>query len=171
MVPFLFAILYIMPVKKLSKKEELIHQEAEEIELMGQENDRKASKFVIEKFDEQEKQEKEEQGKKLEELSKKRNAPKIFIYIEQLAIYLREELREEKFPEGWHWKISLDRISHGISLTIFDEKKFKKTRKFRIIGDPKYDLHACTIFAYWAGDEVLKEIDKREGKSDLILPQ
>ena len=150
-----------MAKKRTEKKKD--YEVIEEIDAMGDENEAKGAKAVIEKFDEQAKEEKKVIDNQLENLTKKRKAPKIFVYKEQLAIHLAELLREENFPKDAHWRIDI--TGKGISLTVFSkEKEFFQVRKFAICGEPKFDLHACVVLAYWAGDFVFEKYQKKEEK-------
>jgi len=154
---------------KLRKEEELkrrAREVEEQLSEMGQDSEVKAAKSVIELHNEQEKEEKEAEARKIEVLTEKRKGPKIFSYKEQLAIYLAEMLREENFPEGWHWMVEI--VSKGLMVEVFNKNRSKRqSRRFAISGEPKYDFHACVLFAYWAGDVVYKET--RETPGGIIL--
>lgn len=156
----------------LSKSKLKAYEEAEKIDAMGQDSDKKAAKAVIEVYDEQEKEEKEELVRKLEVLADKRKLVKAFSYMEQLAINLANQLKEEGFPRGYHWKVEILDNPRAIQLHIFSaDRKFSRIRKFKVTAEPKYDNHACTIFAMWAGDSVLKEIDNAKiTKGGIYLP-
>ena len=137
----------------------------EELDAMGQESDTKAAKWVIEKSNEQEKIEAEEKAEQLDILEHKRKYDR-FSYQEKLAIFLRDMLREEGFPTQYGWVIELE--GKAICLAVYKrDGSFKQIRKFRVTGEPKYDRQACVVFSSWAGDLVLREVDK---SNELITP-
>lgn len=152
-----------MPQKKRLAPEEI----GEQIDAMGQDNEQKAAKAVIELHNQALKADEEKEAQQLEALTTARRLPKIYSYKEKLALYLRQMLREEHIPKGWHWGIFL--VEKGIELQVNNATgTYFHRRRFKITGEPHYDLHACTVFAYWAGDIVYKKY--REEKGDLLLP-
>lgn len=141
---------------------------SEQIDEMGQENDAKAAKAVIELHNEADKKSQNEEAEKLEVLEKKRKF-KIFNYKEQLAIYVAEQIEEEFIPKDWHYLVEI--TDHGIRVRVGKgDGTFSRMRQFRITGEAKYDLHACTLFAYWVGDVVYHEMQQKKSESGIILP-
>ena len=153
----------------LDKKKVEQEEQKEEIGEMGQESDTKAAKAVIELSDKAEKEDLEEKNKELQKLTDKRKLPKIYSYKENLALTMDRMLKEESFPRDYHYCIEI--VEKGIRLSIWKGKgEFKKRRQFSITGEPKYDLHACMLYAYWAGDAVYHETREKKTQTGIILP-
>lgn len=144
-------------------------QEAEEIDAMGQENEKKAAKAVIELSNVADKEQKHQEDETLTKLTDKRNRPKIFSYKEELAMAAASWLRDEEFPGDYHWMVEI--TDKGIRIGAFSQDiKWRKVRQFAICGDPKFDLNACYNLAMWASDEVFKQIQNQLKQSDFIIP-
>ena len=143
-------------------------EEVEKIEAMGQDSDKKAAGEVIKEYNRREKEDEEDEAQKLEVLTKKRRGPRIFSYKEELAINLANFLKEESLPKGWWFEVNI--LDKGIGLRVGNyNTESQQTRKFKISGDPMYDLNACYLFAAWAGDLALKEAEKKTD-SGIFLP-
>ena len=153
----------------ISKKKKKVYEELEQIEEMGQDSETKAAKSVIELSNKAEKDDKEETAKNLQKLEDKRKLPKIYSYKESLAIYMANLLKDENFPLNYHFVVEI--TDKGLRLGIWSENlSLKKVRQFEITGLSKYDLHAATMFAYWAGDIIYQHIRDKKTKSGIILP-
>jgi len=141
--------------KKLQQKEE------EKLEVLGQESDKKAKKWIIEEGKNTEKEEKEHDALWHDILHKSRK--KKIDYRKMLMTRLYKMVEEIDWPESYEYGVWFD--GKGVVLAVKD--KFKKLwkRAFKPIHEPKYDLNACFRFAIWAEDI----LDINEGR--LSLPK
>ena len=158
-----------IPLSK-EKKVKLL-EEAEKLLEMGQESDTKAAKSVIELSNQAEKKDKAEEDTVLEDLTSKRRFNSL-PYKESIATYMKELLKEEGIPRGYHYMIQV--LEKGIGLAVCNEKgTLKAARKLKIVGEPKYDKHAAMLFAYWAGDIIYRDVKKSKetffSKNGIIL--
>ena len=153
--------------KVLLKKDKIkLQAEAEKLLEMGQDSDTKAAKSVIELSNLQEKADKAEEDKVLEDLTHKRKF-QANPYKQSIATYMNELLKEEGIPRGYHYMIQV--LEKGLGLAVWNERgTLKSARKLKVIGEPKYDKHAAMLFAYWAGDIIYK--DYKNPPSGIILP-
>lgn len=160
-------------MSKVPSKEKRVklQEEAEKLLEMGQENDIKAAKSVIELSNEAEKKDLQEEDKVLDILSYKRRF-QANPYKESVANYMNGLLKEEGIPRGYHYMIQV--LEKGIGLAVWSESgTLKSARKLKIVGEPKYDMHAAMLFAYWAGDIIYADVKKRKetvfSKNGIIL--
>ena len=140
----------------LSKEKKIkLQEEAEKLLEMGQESDTKAAKSVIELSNKAEKEDFEEKEKVLDVLDHKRKF-QANPYKESVANYMHSLLKEEGIPRSYHYMIEV--LEKGIGLGVWNETgTLKAARKLKIVGEPKYDMHAAMMFAYWAGDIIYKD--------------
>ena len=156
----------------LSKEKEIkLQAEAEKLLDMGQESDTKAAKSVIELSNKAEKEDFEEKEKVLDILDHKRRFTSL-PYKQSIANYMNGLLKEEGIPRGYHYMIQV--LEKGMGLAVWNESgTLKAARKLKIIGEPKYDMHAAMLFAYWAGDIIYRDVQKRKeavfSKNGIIL--
>lgn len=151
---------------KKKTRQQVIGEAEEKIVAMGQESEQKAAKAVIEVYKEAEKEDKKEKEIVLEKLEEKRKRPRIYSYKEELAIYTANMIASEEPPKSHGWVVEI--VEKGVSVSYWSlDKRQKRTRKFAICGDPKYDFAASEVLANWVLDNIYMAAEK---KSAIILP-
>lgn len=148
-----------LQMEKLRKK--MVAGEEEKLDVLGQESEKKAKKWIIEEGKKTEKKEKEIEDAWQDVLHasrKKKNT-----YYKKLMFRLYSMIEEIEWPKVYEYGVWFD--GKGILLAVKD--KFGKLWKKAFIPsfDPKFDLNACFRFAVWAEDV----LDMVEGR--LVTPQ
>jgi len=132
----------------MDKKKRQIAEAEERLDVLGQESDKKAKKWIIEDQKEKEKVEKKKEERKLDILDEtKKNVHSYKFY---LCKFLHDLVVEIRLPETYSWGVWFD--GKGIRVAVVDKFKKRKDRAFRITYEPKYDLEMCYTFAQWVED-------------------
>lgn len=147
-----------------------VQEEIALIEEMGQENEVKAAKVVIEKGKEDKKRDNEVEAKNLENLENKSRFD-FKTYQHELAELIAQIIRfRGGFDKGWLWDSWSN--SDGVGLTLLDVVTKKRyVRAFRPVNIPEYDLNACHQLVISA-EETVDRIDKGKinKKGEIYLP-
>lgn len=153
-----------LDLKKYRQKK--LAEEEEKLDVLGQESDHKAVKWIQEegkKNQEEEKKKKDQITQVLKDLVPKKESS----YIQTLVNNMYQALTEVDWNYGWKYMSWFD--GKGIRVILkHGEKNWQ--RAFKISYAPKYDLNAVARFAVWAEDTVAMNstIIKPGG---IILPQ
>ena len=140
-----------MRKRKINKINKIkLEEEQEKIDVLGQESDSKAKKWIEEDVKEQQKKQQKKDDTIMEMLDDKKNKKKVSTYKQILMQLLHDEVFKIGLPHGYEWGVWFD--GKGIILAIRDEKGNSHSRAFKITNDPKYDLHAVHEFVVWAED-------------------
>lgn len=149
-------------------------EEIEKIVEMGDENEDKAAKVVIEEGKEQKKKDDDFENKKLEQLEHKTKF-QFKEYKKSLADSISEIIVNKDVCEpGWHWGSWVS--DEGVGLTVINPDGKKFYRAFRPINNPKFDLNACVTLALQFENLIGKYNEaknpKLKGKTEsgIILP-
>jgi len=150
-----------VPTKLQAEKQRkiLIHEEVEKLDVLGQESEKKAKKWIIEEAKTSEQKEKEAGAAAMDILwTHKRER---YTYRKLLLTKLYSLLTEMDWPSIYEYGVWFD--GKGVMASIKD--KFGKIHKRAFIPsyDPKYDLNACYRFSVWAEDI----LDLSEGRLNV----
>jgi len=115
----------------------------EEIDVLGQESEVKASKWVKEKGKEADKETKRVVGDTLETLEGK-NRFRIADYWRALADILSKAAAEEEFPQGWTSHTFIE--DKGLVFVLYSPDKRKFARAFKPSHIPEFDFKAIEQF-------------------------
>lgn len=148
--------------EELSKKRAA--EEMERIELMGQESDIKAQKWVREDFEQREKKEQNEFYQDMEILhGLRKNAKAYGRYLVQVFLKFASE---EAIPKKY--SVSTDLDDKGIVIRI---DKTRYTGAFAVSGLPTYDHMAAKLMAVKLGNTVAKlEGFMKTTEGGIVLP-
>lgn len=135
-------------LEKEKRKKKLLVEEMERLDVLGQENEHKAAKWVIEEGKRTEKEEKGKEAVRLTQLQDNRRTIKG--YKETLMTQLFTVVEKIGWPQGYEYGVWFD--GKGVILAIKDKYKKLHKRAFKPTGDPKLDANASLIFAVWAED-------------------
>lgn len=137
--------------------------EEELIDELGQENEGRAAKSVIEYVKELQRQDAERHIFFKEALYKAiKDKP---LYQRKLIFILQEYVKEEYIPK--QYKLYVNSTDEGIVLGITGTDLVSA---ITVTGDPKYDIHACRVLALRLGNTVARmEGHMRESKAGLSL--
>lgn len=145
-------------------------EEAEKIDIMGQENEKKAAKWVMENQKEEDKKETKEKADTLEKLTDARG--KVFTYKDALHQALQRELLSwsHQLPTGYRWQGGI--TEKGIVLYISTPDNQWYARGMKPLGLPQYDLTCLTglIIKALASIDELEERKLKKTESGIILP-
>jgi hypothetical protein len=123
----------------MSQKKKKLADVVEELDAMGQEDEKKAAKFVIEKG----KEDRHEEDEKRSEVEWKLhdNKGRIFTYKDLLLNEFKRQMMEmyQMLPQGYAWMPFATK--KGIALYIKDEQDKWYARGMIVSGIPKYDLN------------------------------
>ncbi len=130
--------------------------EAEEkLDVLGQESEHKAVKWIKEESKEKEKKDKKIETDRLTILDDAKNRNKI--YRQYLCQLLHDMVLSIKMTTLYQWGVWFD--GKGIRLAIQDKYNKLHVRAFIISYSPEHDLNVIARFAMWAEDIY----DKAEG--------
>jgi hypothetical protein len=155
---------------KLERHKELkkqVAEDAEKLEVLGQESDRKAAKWVQEVGKEERKKEEDRIADVMTKLDD--NKAHVVTYKELLMSEMRKEMTywDEDLPTGFQWVAqSTDK---GIVLWIRNPKHEYYAKGIKPSGDPKVDLNAIARLIVTAVKEMTKQEEKKT-ENGIILP-
>lgn len=135
----------------------------EEIDVLGQENEEEASKWVIETLDGVEAGKKQEYDDALQAFSDKNK--KFRTYYEALARQLDYLL---KYKVDWlghkfEYQATFNK-ARGVGVMVKDPLGRIFARGFKPSGEPKYDLHALKVLIYQT-ENVIEEYEEKNAES------
>ena len=141
-------------------------EEAHKIDVMGQENEKIAAKWVIEEGKEKEKEEKREEDEALTRLTDAKK--KILSYKELLVRELQRGLYlwNSELPKGWIWQGGS--TSKGIVLFIRGPMGFTYARGMKVSTLPYYDLNGLRKLM-GEGLDFIETETKKKRESGIIL--
>lgn len=132
---------------------------SEEIDVLGQENEEQAAKWVIEKGNEIEKKKESQYNDALTFFSEKNK--RFATYYEALARQLHYLLYHYVDWAGYEFEKESTFSSRGVGVMIKDPDGDVYARGFKPNGDPKYDLHAIKVLI-WQTENVVEEYAKKQ---------
>ena len=135
-------------LREEEKKKKLLGEHEKKIEILGQESESKAKKYVIEEAKEADKQEQKKKDEGMNVLDNYRNQVQSYKFY--LCKFLHDLIIEVRFPITYRWGVWFD--GKGIRVAVVDKKGKKYKRAFRISYEPQYDINMCYQFAVWADD-------------------
>lgn len=161
---------YTKPLGALTTQEaqrvsKLRSQEAaEELDVLGQESDTKAARWIREKANESEKQQRKQREIALDMLLSLRKNKRGYIrFLSRIFLLFA---KEEDIPKKYH--LAMDLTNEGLVITI---KKTKYYGAFAPCGIPPYDYHACKLLAVKLGNTIAKlEGYHRSTDGGVLLP-
>lgn len=159
-----------IPSKKL--KEKNLGDVAEEIDVMGQESEEVAAKWVKEVNKENDKIE-TNYNDDLSAFFDKAKHKTVKTYKELLAQLMYYTIRSQvDFPDGWKFYVGYS--EKGVAVKIWHDKYGEFGRGFNPIGDQKYDLNAVNILIHQlentlAGYEPRVESPVDEKVGDILI--
>jgi hypothetical protein len=163
----------VNPLKKLTKlaaekqSKKAMEEEMEELAITGQESEKKAAKWVIEKGKEAQSEQKKEDTAQLEQLESKSRF-KFEDYKRYLAGIMYKELFQTKIPEKYSVRPFITDKGVGIAFNTPENRRF--VRAFAPVNVPTYDLNACMKLVYTAEDKInALEEEGKQGR-DIIKP-
>lgn len=130
------------------KRQEVVGEVEEKLDAMGQRNEKKAAKWVIENEKEEEKILDEIKAERMYKLSASKKTSNT--YIKQVMQILYNKLDELTWKKGYKWYVGWDGKGIVLSVQIKQGDVFK--RAFKPCFEPKYDLGACETLTVWAED-------------------
>lgn len=127
----------------------------EELAAMGQDNERKAAKWVSEFWKNIEKKDLDKKRIDLEVLGRLRQRSDKKEYFRYCVDIMTERLKEEDIPP--RYTVTFDLTDQGIIVNL-NKRHSKKTRMraFAPSGIPKFDIYTCHLFCVIVGNTVAK---------------
>lgn len=146
--------------KKLKQKIEV----DEKLEAMGQEDEEKAAKWVIEENQNIELKREKDYNDTLTFFDKKRK--KFSTYYEAIANLLNNLLDHYvDWIPGFHHETTVNQ-ARGVGVILKTPDNQLYARGFKPCGEPKYDLHAIKVLI-WQTENVIDEYQRQTGGQDL----
>ena len=157
-------------MKNLKDKKQIFVEFAEVIDATGQENEKKAAKWVKEIEAEKEKRQLEEELKQKEFLEDNRR--KKSTYNRVLAGFLTRMVIKIDTENKYELKVDFDEL--GVLVKLYEGGKLKGRRAFKSTGEVNYDFYAAFVLAIQAENTIDRLLGKlvsaKENKSGIILP-
>lgn len=144
-----------------------IAEAKERVDVLGQESDKKAAKWVIEEGNKDKKGAQVQIGVDLEHLdtSSKGSYKK---YKSALGKILYNKFSKLTWPKGFRYGIYV--TPKGIECHIYDPFKRKFARGLQITYNPKYDLNAAQVMTIQADNTVAILMGEAQAKAGRITP-
>lgn len=163
----------LVPKEKVPDKQEMkkeIMEDYERLDATGQEDEKKAVKWVQEDFKEDQTKQFKVEGNQVEWLERRRKRGDED-YLVGLASILWHQLKAVSWPLGFHFKVELEGVRMKATITDNYGREFAKGVK--VCGDVKYDHHAVNKIAVEA-ENTLDQIESNDefNKTDggIYLP-
>jgi len=128
------------------KRKKKIAEELERLDVLGQESEKKAIKWVKEDHKNQVTKDKEVEAQELTRLSSKKH--QIVTYKEELAKILYQRLAKNIWPKGYRYVVNV--TPKGIEVHIRNQKNKWYGRGISVTFMPEYDLNAAVILVIQA---------------------
>jgi len=142
-------------------------EEIEELEATGQEDERKASKWVKEKGEENKKELDKVQEDRLGVLDKQ-TSYKFEDYKRILAKYIHQELLSTDIPQGYLLRPFVTEEGVGLAMQTPDKRKF--VRAFAPVNKPKFDMNAVELLVIAAENKIIALEEEKKNASVIIGP-
>lgn len=127
----------------------------EELDLLGQESEEKAAKWVIETENKNVKERKDVQDDIKEFLNDKQRFNTYEYYLAKLLY--KAILGSVEWPKGFKWRSIHN--TKGIALVVIDPKGQYFSKGFKPVHHPEYDLNALSRI-YWACEDLIDNYEK-----------
>jgi len=144
-----------------------IEEEKERLDVLGQESDKKAVKWIKEEGKEADRKRRQKIGVDQEKLDTSRKGS-YANYKRALGRLIYEKFGKLTWPKGYRFGVFV--TDKGIECHIYDPFKRKFARGITPTYDPKYDLNAAQIMAVQADNTLAILMGEAKARAGFITP-
>ncbi len=148
---------------KERQTKKLLGEEAEKIDAMGQENERKAAKWVIEEGKQNQQVEDKIEAEEIEKLESKGKKGQLFGYADEIVQATIRRMREFDKPQGFDWGVYKTKNGRGIEIRYMRPDKRVFARGMDVSFSPNHDVN-------WIIRTIHKALDEMEAYDELLHP-
>lgn len=146
------------------KKSSTIGEQIEKIDVLGQENEKKAAKWVMKEGDQERKIEDRKENEELDKLQTKKRKGQLFGYTDEIVAATTRRMFEFEIPKGFYWQVYKTKNGRGIEIRYMTPMGKVYARGMNVCFNPEYDVN-------WIIRTIHKALDEMEALDEMINPQ